>query len=173
MSAKVFWMLNGHRNGRNSCLAVAGLQKCCTTSAKFATNQSCATLLPYHLDLYGKISGMLALRRRRCRRQQRATSRDASSLVRSLRVWKGVVVISTMFGQFGNTATGNWQQATARDVCMKFQYNFPRCLWNLMHSPGDDRCSYWVRVFVGANKRTIIIKIITSTECRLQCCIWT
>lgn len=62
-----------------------------------------ATLLPYHLDLYGKISGMLALRRRLRRRRrccrQRATLRDASSSVRRHRVWKGVVVISTMFGQ--------------------------------------------------------------------------
>lgn len=30
-----------------------------------------ATLLPYHLDLYGKISGMLALRRRRRRLRRR------------------------------------------------------------------------------------------------------
>lgn len=92
-----------------------------------------ATLLPYHLDLYGKISGMLALRRRRRRRrlrrrrrcwQQRATRRDASSSVHRLRVWKGVVVISTMFEQ--RRPVWRHCQLQQRDVRSKISVQFSK-----------------------------------------------
>lgn len=93
-----------------------------------------ATLLPYHLDLYGKISGMLALRRRRPRRrlrrrrrccwQQRATRKDASSSVRRLRVWIGVVVISTMFGQ--RRPVRRYCQLQQRDVRSKISVQFSK-----------------------------------------------
>lgn len=88
-----------------------------------------ATLLPYHLDLYGKISGMLALRRRRrrlhrCCWQQRATRRDASSSVLRLRVWKGVVVISTMFGQ--RRPVWRHCQLQQRDVRSKISVQFSK-----------------------------------------------
>lgn len=90
-----------------------------------------AALLPYHLDLYGKISGMLALRRRRRRLRrrrrccwQRATQRDASSSVRRLRVWKGVVVISTMFGQ--RRPVWRHCQLQQRDVRSKISVQFSK-----------------------------------------------
>lgn len=73
-----------------------------------------ATLLPYHLDLYGKISGMLALRRRRRRLRRRLRRRRRCCWPPPLYVGFECGKVSSSLaqcldrdGQFGDTASCN------------------------------------------------------------------